>query len=137
MRVLALLIPGFPSSIDSTGVRATCVLPSVDGGFFCTTDLHASARVRSLMARSLCLVSSSEIPTTRRSLMISSCCCDSLVLHSRHACLLHSLHSFALYSYRRCRALSETYKTNQKAHLRAAVNCRTRSGRATGLVGNK
>ena len=29
-----------PSSIDSTGVRARYVLPSVDGGFFRTTDLH-------------------------------------------------------------------------------------------------
>ena len=39
--MLASLILGFPSSIDSTGVRAgRYVLPSVDGGFFRTTNLH-------------------------------------------------------------------------------------------------
>ena len=40
LRVLASLILGFPSSIDGTGVRARYVLPSVDGGFFRTTNLH-------------------------------------------------------------------------------------------------
>ena len=61
VRVLASLILGFPSSMDGTGGRARYELPSVDGGFFRTSDLHRSARVRSLMARTLCLVSSSEI----------------------------------------------------------------------------
>ena len=87
----------FPSSVDGTGVRAgRYVLASVDGGFFRATNRHCISKSEVVDGEALRLVSSLQMPTTRRSRMISSCCCESLALHSRHACVLQASHSFVL-----------------------------------------